>query len=81
MIEDSFHLLAIDLPLAFVLASPWLLFASTRNERNAPLIVPALVLFVLGLSSLYIAFAESLPTAHVLRSLRASSELLRDQHT
>ena len=80
MIGDSFHLLAIDLPLAFVLVSPWLLIASTRNKSNAPLIVPAILLFVLGLSSLYVALIESPSAGHVLQNLRAGSELLRYLH-
>jgi hypothetical protein len=80
MTGDSFHLLAIDLPLALVLVSPWLLIASTRSKRNAPLIVPALVLFVLGLSSLYVALIESPSTAHALQNLNAGSELLQHQH-
>lgn len=79
MTGDSFHLLAIDLPLAFVLASPWLLIASTRDKRNAPLIVPAVVLFVLGISSLYVALMAS-PSTALSQDLRAGSDLLRHQH-
>ena len=80
MTGDSFHLLAIDLPLAFVLVSPWLLIASTRSNRNRPLIVPAVVLFVLGLSSLYIALIESPSMTYAFQNMQAGSELLRHQH-
>jgi hypothetical protein len=80
MTGDSFHLLAIDVPLAFVLASPCLLFASTRKRRNAPLVVPAVVLFALGMSSLYVALIEGPSTAPVFKNLRPDLELLQHQH-
>lgn len=80
MTGDSLHILEIDLPIAFVLASPWLLFASARKNRNAPLVVPAVMLFVLGLSSLYVALVERPTAADTFQNLLAGSELLRHQH-
>ena len=77
---DSLHLLTIDLPIAFVLASPWLLIASARKNRDAPLAVPAVMLFVLGLSSLYVALVESSTAESAFQNLKAGSELLRRQH-
>lgn len=80
MTGDSLHLLEIDLPIAFVLVSPWLLIASTRKTRNAPLVVPAVMLFVLGLSSLYVALVENPTAASSFQNLHAGSELLRHHH-
>ena len=80
MTGDSLHLLEIDLPVAFVLASPWLLIASTRKNRDAPLVVPAVMLFVLGLSSIYVALVESPTATSGFQTLQAGLELLRHQH-
>lgn len=80
MTGDSFHLLAIDVPLALVLVSPCLLLASTRRVRNAPLVVPAVMLFVLGMSSQYVALIEDPSTAAVFQNLPTDSEVLRHKH-
>ena len=79
MAGDSLHLLQIDLPIAFILVSPWLLIASARRNRNAPLVIPAVILFVLGLSSLY-ALVGSPSLVDALQNPRPGSELLRHQH-
>ena len=80
MTGDPLLILEIDLPLAFVLACPWLLLASILKRRNAPLVVPAVMLFVLGLSSLYVALVESPSAAYAFQTLRMGSDLLRHQH-
>ena len=80
MTGDSFHILAIDVPLALVLVAPCLLLASTRRVSNAPLVVPAIVLFVLGLSSLYVALTEDPSTTALSQNPPTDSDLLRHQH-
>ena len=62
--DGALHLLAIDLPLACVLVAPLLLVANAlRKDGNPALIVPAVMLIVLGASSLCVAFLETqLPT-------------------
>ena len=72
-----FIFLRIDIPLAFVLVSPCLRFASTRQVRNAPLVVPAVMLFVLGISSPYVAFTESSSTVSAFQNQWAAPELLQ----
>ena len=77
----TLHLLAIDLPLACVLVTPLLLAANAlRKDRNPALIVPAVMLIVLGASSLCVAFLETRFPSEALRTGRAGAEVLNHQH-
>jgi hypothetical protein len=77
---DTLHIVEIDLPIAFVLVAPLLLLASARRNRNEPLIVPAVMLFVLGLSSLYVALVESPSAGQAFRNVHAGAEILQHGH-
>ncbi len=79
--DGTLHLLAIDLPLACVLVTPLLLAASAlRKDRNPALIVPAVMLIVLGASSLCVALLETQPPTEALRAGRTGAEVLEHQH-
>ena len=78
--EGTLHLLAIDLPLACVLATPLLLAANAlRKESNPALIVPAVMLIVLGASSLCVALLETQPATEAFRAGQAGVEVLDHQ--
>jgi hypothetical protein len=79
--DGALHLLAIDLPLACVLGTPLLLAANAlRKDRNPALIVPAVVLIVLGASSLFAATLETQPAAAALPGSQAAAEILQHRH-
>ena len=79
--DGTLHLLAIDLPLACVLVAPLLLAANAWRKGNNPaLIVPAVMLIVLGASSLCAAFLETQPQTEALRTGQAGVEVLEHQH-
>ena len=78
---NAVHTLIIDLPLACVLVAPLLLVATVlRDSRNAALIVPAVMLFVLGVSSLYVALVETQARTEALRNVQTRAEVLQHQH-
>src|SRR5271165_7604988 len=75
--DGTLHLLAIDLPLACVLVAPLLLAANAlRKESNPALIVPAVMLIVLGASSLCIALLETQPSTEAPRTGLVAAEVL-----
>ncbi|MGB7555420.1 MAG: hypothetical protein WBM04_13690 [Candidatus Korobacteraceae bacterium] len=79
--DGTLHLLAIDLPLACVLVTPLLLAANAlRKDSNPALIVPAVMLIVLGASSLCVAFLETRFPTEALRAGQAGAEVLNHQH-
>jgi hypothetical protein len=79
--DGTLHLLAIDLPLACVLVTPLLLAANVlRRGSNPALIVPAVMLIVLGASSLCVAFLETQPPTEALRTSQTGAEVLEHQH-
>jgi len=76
----TLHLLAIDLPLACILVAPLLLAANAlRKESNPALIVPAVMLIVLGASSLCAALLETQPSTEALRTGLVAAEILEHQ--
>jgi hypothetical protein len=77
---DSLHILFIDLPVAFVLAAPWLFIISGLKSRNASLVVPGVVLFVLGFSSLYVALVENPFASETSGSLPMGADVLQHRH-
>ena len=78
--DGTLHLLAIDLPLACVLVTPLLLAANAlRKDSNPALIVPAVMLMVLGASSLCVALLETQPATEALRTGQAGAEVLEHQ--
>lgn len=79
--EGALHLLAIDLPLACVLVAPLLLAANAvRTDCNPALIVPAVMLIVLGASSLCVTFLETRSPTEALRIGQVGAEVLEHQH-
>ena len=79
--DGMLHLLAIDLPLACVLVTPLLLAANAlRKDRNPALIVPAVVLIVLGASSLFAAILETQRAGAALPGSPAAAEILQHRH-
>lgn len=79
--DGTLHLLAIDLPLACVLVAPLLLAVNAlRKDRNPALIVPAVMLIVMGTSSLCVAFLETQFPSEALRTGQAGAEVLDHQH-
>ncbi len=80
--EGALHLLAIDLPLACVLVTPLLLAANSLRKDSTPaLIVPAVVLIVLGTSSLGAALLETRSASDVLLNGPAAAEIREHQHS
>ncbi len=78
--DGALHLLAIDLPLACVLVAPLLLAANAlRKDRNPALIVPAVMLIVLGTSSLCVALLETQPATEALQTGQVGGEILEYQ--
>ena len=78
--DGTLHLLAIDLPLACVLVTPLLLAANAlRKGSNPALIVPAVMLIVLGASSLCVALLETQPSTEALRTGQEGAEVLEHQ--
>ena len=78
--EGTLHLLAIDLPLACVVVTPLLFAASAlRKGSNPAFIVPALMLIVLGASSLCAALLETQPVTEALRTGQPGAEVLEHQ--
>ena len=78
--DDTLHLLAIDLPLACVLVTPLLLAANVlRKDSNPALIVPAVMLMVVGASSLCVALLETQPATEALRTGQVGAEVLEHQ--
>jgi hypothetical protein len=80
LIGDTLRTFEIDLPIVLVLLAPLLLLVSARNNRNAPLIVPAVMLFALGLSSLYVVLVERPTAGHALRNVAVEVEILQHRH-
>ena len=79
--DGILHLLAIDLPLGCVLVTPLLLAANAlRKDSNPAFIVPAVMLIVLGASSLCGALLETQPATEALRTGQAVAEVLEHQH-
>ena len=79
--DGTLHMLAIDLPLACVLVAPLLLAANAvRKKSNPALIVPAVMLIVLGASSLCVAFLETQFPTEALRTGQVREEILDHQH-
>ena len=79
--DGALHLLAIDLPIACVLVTPLLLAAiALRKDSNPAFIVPAVMLIVLGASSLCVAFLETQPPTGELLTGQAGAEVLNHQH-
>lgn len=77
---DSLRILFIDLPVAFVLAAPYLFIISGLKSRNASLVVPGVVLFVLGFSSLYVALVESPFTPETFVKVQMGVDLSQHRH-
>ena len=78
--NGTLHQLAVDLPLACVLVTPLLLAADAlRKDRNPALIVIAVILMVLGASSLFVALVEIQPATEALRTSQAGAEVLEHQ--
>jgi hypothetical protein len=78
--NGTLHQLAVDLPLACVLVTPLLLAADAlRKDRNPALIVIAVILMVLGASSLFVALVEIQPATEALRASQAGAEVLEHQ--
>jgi uncharacterized membrane protein len=79
--DGTLHLLAIDLPLACVLVTPLLLAANAlRKDSNPAFLVPAVMLMVLGTSSLCVAFLETQPPTEAFLNGRVGAEVLEHQH-
>lgn len=79
--EGALHLLAIDLPLACVLVAPLLLAANTlRGNRTPTLIVPAVILLVLGTSSVGAALLETEPAADLVLGSQSAAKVRVHQH-
>ena len=78
--DGTLQLLAINLPLACVLVTPLLLAANAlRKGSNPALIVPAVMLIVLGASSLCVALLETQASTKALQSSQLGAEVLEHQ--
>ena len=78
--DGALHLLAIDLPIACVLVTPLLLAANALGKDSSPaLIVPAVMLIVLGSSSLCVALLETQPPTEAFQTGQAGAEVLEHQ--
>ena len=78
--DGTLHLLAIDLPLACVLVIPLLLAANRfRKDPNPVLIVPAVILIVLGASSLWVGLVETQPQIEAFQTGQAGAEVVEHQ--
>ena len=77
----TLHTLLIDLPIALVLFGPLLFVAATvGKDSNRALTVPAVMLSVLGASSLFAFYFDTYTAAHAIKYGDVTQEVLWHLH-